>query len=152
MSKTSATFKDLHSNFSIQSLNPESSLPCRPLLPWWHRHWRCPFFIHSHFVSVVQLDLSAAACSWLFRWILHTLLLLVAATVEHSFDSSLLPSASSTCSLLIEIQEAEHEDLSLLHLLQAVVVEAVLASDYNEALSNVGEIDAETGSNIRSPL
>ena len=34
----------------------------------------------------------------------------VAATAD-SFDSSLLPSASSTYSLLIEIQEAEHKDL-----------------------------------------
>ena len=33
------------------------------------------------------------------------------ATTADSFDSSLLPSASSTCSLLIEIQEAEHKDL-----------------------------------------
>ena len=45
--------------------------------------------------------------------------------VEHSFDSSLLPSASSTYSLLTEIQEVEDKDLSLLHLLQAVEVEAV---------------------------
>ena len=33
------------------------------------------------------------------------------ATTADSFDSSLLPSASSTYSLLIEIQEAEHKDL-----------------------------------------
>ena len=31
--------------------------------------------------------------------------------LRDSFGSSLLPSASSTCSLLIEIQEAEHKDL-----------------------------------------
>ena len=80
---------------------------------------------------MVQLDQSAAALQLVVEMdSAYPVAAEVAATVEHSFDSSLLPSASSTCSLLIAIQEAEHKDPSLLHLLQSVVVvEAVLVSD-----------------------
>ena len=76
---------------------------------------------------VVQLDQSAAALQLVVVEMdsVHPVAAEVAATVEHSFDSSLMPSASSTYSLLIEIQEAEYKDPSLLHLLQVVVVEAV---------------------------
>ena len=75
---------------------------------------------------VVQLDRSAAALQLVVEMdSAHPVAAEVAATVEHSFDSSPLPSASSTYSLLIEIQEAEYKDLSLLRLLQAGVMEAV---------------------------
>ena len=51
-----------------------------------------------------------------------------ATAVEDSFDSFLLPSASSAYSLPIVIQEDEHKDPSLLHSLdslQVVVLELV---------------------------
>ena len=76
--------------------------------------------VHFDPIAVPQLDLDLA--------LQVAAAVVAAATVlEDSSDSSLLPFASSAYSLLTEIQEAEHKDLSLLHSLQVEV--AVLESD-----------------------